>query len=63
MGTDVTGAAASLPGALVSVESHDGRMSGTNRDDTGGLLDPLLASHDGAVVAWHHLNLTLGLAP
>ena len=41
MGTDVTGAAASLPGGLVSVESHDGGMSGTNRDDTGGLLDPL----------------------
>lgn len=50
MGTDVTGAAASLPGGLVSVESHDGGMSGTNRDDTGGLLDPLLASHDGALV-------------
>ena len=50
MGTDVTGVAASLPGGLVSVESHDGGMSGTNRDDTGGLLDPLLASHDGTLV-------------
>ena len=28
---DVTGAAASLPGGLVSVESHNGGMSGTNR--------------------------------
>ena len=50
MGTDVTSMAASLPGGLVSVESHNGGMSGTNRDDTGGLLDPLLASHDGALV-------------
>ena len=50
MGTDVTRAAASLSGGLVSMESHNGRMSGTNQDDTGGLLYPLLPSHDGALV-------------